>query len=197
MILIIDHYDSFVASLARYVECLGGDTHIIRQDSMSVDAVLKLGAQAIILSPGPGTPDEAGMSLALTARAAGKVAMLGVCLGHQIIAQALGAQLIHSHPAHGVASAITHDAQGIFEGIPNPMQAGRYHALAIAKLPACLRATAYLTQDNNDKIVMGFAHVTYPLWGVQFHPESILTPHGARIIENFLNLALCAKQAAS
>lgn len=190
MITIIDHYDSFVMSLARYVERLGVEVDVISQDAMTPDAVLARRPRAIILSPGPGVPDDAGLSLALTRQAAGSVPILGVCLGHQIIAQAFGAQLIRSHPAHGITGEVTHDGLGVFADLPNPMTVGRYHALIAVCFPDCLRACAHMALDGDgNEFVMGFTHRDYPLWGVQFHPESVLTPAGDRLITNFVALA--------
>ena len=182
MIVVIDHFDSFVETLARYLREAGEEVVTIRQNA-PLDAVLAHQPKALILSPGPGTPDETGISLELLAACPADMPILGVCLGHQTLAQAYGGRVGRARePMHGKASAIHHNGDGLFAGLPRPMQAGRYHALIVEKLPDCLRATAQSSMGE----IMAFAHVSRPVFGVQFHPESILTPHGRRLIDNFL-----------
>jgi anthranilate synthase component II len=188
MILLIDNYDSFVHNLARYLRRLGQDTVVIRNDAISPAQAIDMQPAAIVLSPGPCTPDEAGCSIDLVSAAAGKIPMLGVCLGHQAIAAALGASVVRANrPMHGQSSLIDHDGDGVFSGVPNPLAVGRYHSLAVEEqsLPASLRVTA----RTDDGIVMGLAHRDWPLCGLQFHPESILTSCGYQILANFLQLA--------
>jgi anthranilate synthase component II len=188
MILLIDNYDSFVHNLARYLRRLGQDTVVIRNDAISPAQAIDMQPAAIVLSPGPCTPDEAGCSIDLVSAAAGKIPMLGVCLGHQAIAAALGASVVRANrPMHGQSSLIHHDGDGVFSGVPNPLAVGRYHSLAVEEqsLPASLRVTA----RTDDGIVMGLAHRDWPLCGLQFHPESILTSCGYQILANFLQLA--------
>lgn len=187
MILLIDNYDSFVHNLARYVGELGETRHIVRNDALSIDAALALKPDAIILSPGPRTPGKAGISVGLIRAAAGHIPLLGVCLGHQCIAEAFGGRTVPARrPVHGQAAAIHHRGEGLFDALPNPFQAARYHSL-VAELDedGPLRPTAW-TQDGT---LMALAHERWPIWGVQFHPESILTDEGHRLIANFLRLA--------
>lgn len=187
MILLIDNYDSFVHNLARYVSELGETRHIARNDALSVEAALALEPSAIIISPGPRAPRDAGISVELIRAAAGHIPLLGVCLGHQCIAEAFGGRTVRAHrPVHGKAAAIHHSGKGLFDAMPNPFQAARYHSL-IAELDdnGPLHPTAW-TQDGT---LMALAHARWPIWGVQFHPESILTGEGHRLIANFLRLA--------
>lgn len=187
MILLIDNYDSFSHNLARYCTLAGwDDVRVIRNDEITVDEIHALSPKAIVISPGPCTPNEAGICLE-TVRGFGKeTPILGVCLGHQVIAQAYGASVVRGSPVHGMASIITHSAEGIFEGIDMPMRVGRYHSLLIkhdSDLP--FSATAQTAQGE----VMAIQHKTNPVYGVQFHPESILTTDGLSIIKNFKNIA--------
>ncbi|RFB78339.1 anthranilate synthase component II [Methylovirgula sp. 4M-Z18] len=188
MILIIDNYDSFVFNIARYLNELGETVEVKRNDAIDVAAVLRLAPQAVVLSPGPCTPDEAGISLDLVHAASGKIPLLGICLGHQAIGQAFGGTVKRArHPLHGQASAIAHDGTGVFAGLPSPMHVARYHSL-IVELPATandLRATAHA----NDGELMALAHLTHPTFGVQFHPESIITEQGYALLQNFLTIA--------
>ncbi|QDU55132.1 anthranilate synthase component II [Aeoliella mucimassa] len=189
MILIIDNYDSFVHNLARYIERLGGQTRVVRNDQITIDEVRKLDPQAVVLSPGPCTPDQAGCSLELVRELHLSVPMLGVCLGHQTIAQALGASILRDEqPYHGRSSAIRHTSEGVFAGVPSPVTVGRYHSLVVdpVTLPDCLLPTAWTTEGDT---LMAFAHRELPLVGVQFHPESILTEYGYTMLANFLQLA--------
>jgi anthranilate synthase component II len=187
MILLIDNYDSFVHNLARYFHRLGQETHVVRNDAIDVAGVRAARPDALVLSPGPCTPEQAGCSLELVRSLAGELPMLGVCLGHQAIAAALGGRVVRAgQPVHGRASQVTHDGSGIFAGLPNPFLACRYHSLAVeeASLPADLAVTA----RSADGEVMGIAHRRWPVIGVQFHPESILTESGYELLAGFLRL---------
>ncbi len=189
MILIIDNYDSFVYNLARYIERLGGTPVVVRNDKLTVGDAEEMKPQAVVLSPGPCTPLEAGVSLDLARQLHAQVPMLGVCLGHQVIAQALGGQIVpNGAPWHGRSSCITHSGDGLFAGIPSPLTVGRYHSLEVEpqSLPAQLEATAWTT---NGATLMAFAHRDRPIFGVQFHPESILTQCGYQLLQNFLKCA--------
>jgi anthranilate synthase/aminodeoxychorismate synthase-like glutamine amidotransferase len=188
MILLIDNYDSFVHNLARYLRRLGQKTVVIRNDALTPQQIIERQPAAIILSPGPCTPAEAGCSLELVQAAAGKIPMLGVCLGHQTIAVAFGAQVVRAdQPMHGRASLIEHDGDGIFSGVPSPLLVGRYHSLIVEEqsLPADLEVTA----RTEDGTIMAIAHHRWPIFGLQFHPESILTSCGYTLLANFLRLA--------
>lgn len=188
MILVIDNFDSFVHNLARYIGELGFERRIIRTDEISVEEALALEPAAILLSPGPCGPDEAGISVDLVrAAAAHRIPLLGVCLGHQAIAAAFGGRILRApRPVHGKASYIYHQHTDLFDSIPSPFMAGRYHSL-IAELPegGPLRATAH----TDDGVLMALAHETVPIFGVQFHPESVLTTHGHKLLGNFLSIA--------
>src|SRR4051812_11712500 len=188
MLLLIDNYDSFVHNLARYFERLGRPTQVIRNDAIDVKQARALNPAAIILSPGPCTPREAGVSLDLVRELHGEVPMLGVCLGHQVIAEAFGAQIVPAPvPVHGQASEIRHDGSSLFHGLPSTFRVGRYHSLVAqsASLRKPLRPTAWTAEG----VVMAFEHQQFPVYGVQFHPESILTEYGYEMLANFLRLA--------
>jgi anthranilate synthase/aminodeoxychorismate synthase-like glutamine amidotransferase len=188
MILLIDNYDSFVHNLARYLRRLGQETRVVRNDAVDPAAALRLGPQAIVLSPGPCTPHEAGASLEIVRQLTGRVPILGVCLGHQTIGAAFGAGIVRaSEPLHGRTSTIRHNDRGLFAGVPNPLTVGRYHSLVVerATLPPQLAVTA----AADDGTIMAIAHEEWPVFGVQFHPESILTHGGYEILANFLRLA--------
>jgi anthranilate synthase component 2 len=188
MLLLIDNYDSFVHNLARYLERLGQPTQVVRNDAIDVKKARGLKPAAIVLSPGPCTPREAGASLELVRELYGEVPMLGVCLGHQVIAEALGAQIVRAPvPVHGQASEIGHDGSPLFHGLPPKFRVGRYHSLVAepASLGKPLRPTAWTAEG----IVMAFEHQQFPVYGVQFHPESILTDYGYEMLANFLRLA--------
>jgi anthranilate synthase component 2 len=188
MIVLIDNYDSFVHNLARYLRRLGQETLVLRNDAASADEVIAQRPAAIVLSPGPCTPTEAGCSLKLVSLAAGKIPLLGVCLGHQAIGAAFGGKIVRAgQPLHGRASRITHVGTGLFANVPNPFTVGRYHSLIIDEptLPREIQITA----RSDDGAIMAIAHREVPLYGVQFHPESILTEHGYDILANFLRLA--------
>lgn len=184
MIYMIDNYDSFTYNLVQYLQMLGAEVVVRRSDEVSVEEVLNSGAAGVVLSPGPGRPDEAGIMLDLIRRG-GDMPMLGVCLGHQAIGAAFGARIIHAQRLmHGKLSTITHDGKGVFKGLPETFQAVRYHSLAIdeASLPDCLVPTAH----SEDGELMGVRHTSRPLEGIQYHPESILSQNGKRQLRNFL-----------
>lgn len=188
MILLIDNYDSFVFNLARYFERLGQETHVVRNDATDVAQIERLAPQAIVLSPGPCTPHEAGCSVEVVRRFAGTLPILGICLGHQAIGVAFGGQILRApEPVHGRASPVFHRGESVFDGLPSPLVAGRYHSLVIDRptLPACLRPTAWTA----DGTLMAVAHREWPVVGLQFHPESILTDLGFELLDRFLSLA--------
>jgi anthranilate synthase/aminodeoxychorismate synthase-like glutamine amidotransferase len=188
MLLIIDNYDSFAYNLARYFERLGVATHVVRNDAIDVEIVRELQPSAIVLSPGPCTPQEAGASLNIVRALHDQLPTLGVCLGHQVIAEALGGRIMRAAtPVHGRTSGVTHDGTRLFAELPSPLVVGRYHSLVVepTSLPAELRATAW----TDDGVLMAFEHVSQPVFGVQFHPESILTERGYELLANFLRLA--------
>ena len=190
MILMIDNYDSFTYNLVQYFGELGADVRVFRNDAISIDEIERLGPERIVLSPGPCTPNEAGVSLDIVRHFAGRLPLLGVCLGHQAIGQAFGGQVVHaSRVMHGKVSDIHHRDVGVFRGLPNPMTATRYHSLVVAadSLPACLEVTAWTRNlDGSQEEIMGFRHRELDVEGVQFHPESILTTDGHALLANFL-----------
>jgi anthranilate synthase/aminodeoxychorismate synthase-like glutamine amidotransferase len=188
MILFVDNYDSFVHNLARYFQRLGQETRVVRNDAVSVADIRRLEPAAVILSPGPCTPSEAGCSLDVVRQLTGEVPILGVCLGHQTIAAALGGKVVRANePVHGRASEIRHGGDGVFAGLPSPLTVGRYHSLVVEEesLPPELAVTA----RTEGGVVMAFAHRQHPVIGVQFHPESILTHGGYELLANFLRIA--------
>lgn len=188
MLLVIDNYDSFTWNLVHYLGELGAEPVVIRNDKITAAAALAKEPEAILLSPGPCTPNEAGICLELVEKAAGAVPILGVCLGHQAIGQAYGGEVVRAPTLmHGKLSQIRHDGGGVFAGIPGAFTATRYHSLTIRpeSMPADLKATAH----TDDGVVMGLAHREAPVHGVQFHPESIASQHGHRILQNFLDIA--------
>lgn len=187
MFLLIDNYDSFTYNLFHYFGEIGIAVDVRRNDALSADAALALRPQAIVISPGPCDPDRAGICLELIAKAAGQVPVLGVCLGHQAIGQAFGGRVVRApKPMHGKTSMVTHAGTDIFSGLPSPFAANRYHSLMVARdgLPDCLVVTAV----SEDGVVQGIAHRTLPIYGVQFHPESIATQHGHALLRNFLDI---------
>jgi anthranilate synthase component 2 len=186
MILVVDHYDSFVYNLVQLVERLGAPTEVVRSDAESAERMLARDPGAVILSPGPGRPQDAGCFEDLARALPEDLPLLGVCLGHQALGEALGGRIDRAAPVHGKASPILHEGKGILAGLSNPFEAGRYHSLVIEgdDLPPELELTAW----TSDGLVMGVQHRSLPRFGVQFHPESILTPEGPRIVENFLAL---------
>jgi anthranilate synthase/aminodeoxychorismate synthase-like glutamine amidotransferase len=194
MILLIDNYDSFTFNLVHYFAELGAECDVRRNDALTVDQAMALNPEAIVLSPGPCTPTEAGICLDLIRAAAGRIPLLGVCLGHQAIGQAYGGQVIRAPaPMHGKISQMRHGGTDIFAGLKNPFAATRYHSLVVRAetLPACLVPTAHTA----DGLVMGLRHQHHPVFGVQFHPESIASEHGHDLLRNFLTLARAARMA--
>ena len=187
-VLLIDNHDSFTWNLGQYFQELGADLRVELNDSPQAGPALSDGPDAVVISPGPGRPEESGITLDVVKRCAdARVPLLGVCLGHQAIAQAYGAEIVRAPTLmHGKTSPIEHDADGLFAGLPNPFEATRYHSLVIdpPSLPECFEVTA-----RTDDVIMAISHVTLPLWGVQFHPESILTTTGKSMLQNFLTLA--------
>jgi anthranilate synthase component 2 len=187
MIVLIDNYDSFTFNLVHYLGGLGADVVVHRNDKVASTDVVAADPDAIVLSPGPCTPDDAGICLELIDKAASTIPVFGVCLGHQAIGQAFGGQVVRAPlPVHGKLSEVSHEGKGVFRGINGPFKATRYHSLVVdrATLPAALAVTA-----ETDGLVMGAAHKTRPVHGVQFHPESIASEHGHRILKNFLDIA--------
>jgi anthranilate synthase component 2 len=191
MLLMIDNYDSFTYNLVQYFGELGADVCVYRNDQITLDEVVKLNPERIVISPGPCTPNEAGISLEVIKHFAGKVPLLGVCLGHQSIGQAFGGKIVHAKEImHGKTSMIHHNNVGVFAGLENPFEATRYHSLVIEKdsLPDCLEITAWTENEKGElDEIMGVRHKTLDVEGVQFHPESILTQHGHDMLKNFLN----------
>ena len=188
MILLLDNQDSFVHNLARYFRLTGAETRVVRSNQTTADRVLQLAPQAIVLSPGPHGPAEAGCCLELIRGAPQRMPILGVCLGHQAIGAAFGATIVRNPPRHGMSSPIRHGGQGIFRGCPSPLNVARYHSLAVGgdHFPECLEITA--TSDD-DRCIMALQHRSRPIFGVQFHPESVLCDAGRQIINNFAQLA--------
>jgi anthranilate synthase/aminodeoxychorismate synthase-like glutamine amidotransferase len=185
VVLLIDNYDSFVHNLARYVRELGRPTTVVRNDALTVEDAAAMGPSHIIVSPGPGTPDDAGVSLALIARLGGTVPILGVCLGHQAIGQAYGGRVVRARrPMHGKTSAIHHDGEGIFRGLPQPLRATRYHSLVVT--PEGLPGELLVTARSEEGEIMGLRHRRHPVVGVQFHPEAVLTERGHDLLAAFL-----------
>lgn len=197
MILLIDNYDSFTFNIVHFLSDLGMDTHVVRNDKITPQEALDMSPDAIVISPGPCTPNEAGICLALikaAAEADKPVPVFGICLGHQSIGQAFGGDVISCHEIkHGKLSKITHDEKGLFEGLPNPLNVTRYHSLIVSpdNLPDCLEITA----QTDDGIIMGISHKTLPIHSVQFHPESIATQQGHDLLANFLTAAGCTPSA--
>jgi anthranilate synthase component II len=185
-ILVIDNYDSFTWNLVHYLMELGAEVEVVRNDAISAGQAISSGAQAFLISPGPKTPNEAGVSLDLVAACedAGKP-LLGVCLGHQTIGQHFGGQVVRGGLMHGKTSPVTHDGSGLFVGLPSPFTATRYHSLIVENIPDSLIVNA----TSDDGHVMGFRHATLPIHGVQFHPESIATQHGHAMLANFMRIA--------
>ena len=189
MLLIIDNYDSFTYNLVQYFGELGADPKVYHHDQITLEDIIALQPERLCISPGPGTPCQAGVSNAVIQKFAGVIPILGVCLGHQCIAEVFGGKVVRaSHLLHGKTSAIQHHGKGLFQGLPNPFSATRYHSLLVQRttFPSCLEITAETTEGE----IMGLRHRKLPLWGVQFHPESILTTDGKKILENFLNFSL-------
>jgi anthranilate synthase component 2 len=188
MLLLIDNYDSFTYNLVQYLGELGADVHVHRNDALTLEQIAAWEPGQIVISPGPCTPNEAGISVPLIQRFGGKIPILGVCLGHQAIGQAFGGRIVRAERVmHGKVSPVTHDGRGVFTDLPSPLTATRYHSLAIERktIPACLEITA--TADDGE--IMGVRHREWPVEGVQFHPEAILTEHGHALLRNFLERA--------
>ena len=187
MLLMIDNYDSFTYNIVQYFGELGEDVVVFRNDKITIAEMEQMAPERIVISPGPCSPEEAGISVAAIRHFAGRVPLLGVCLGHQSIGAAFGARVVRSATLmHGKTSPIHHDGKGLFTGLPNPFEATRYHSLIVerATLPECLDVTAWVAEGE----IMGLAHSVLPVWGVQFHPESILTVGGMDILRNFLEI---------
>ncbi len=187
MILLIDNYDSFTYNLLHYLGELGAEVDVQRNDALTVEEALAIGAHGIVISPGPCDPDHAGISLELARAAAGRTPVLGVCLGHQAIGQAFGGRIVRAPTCmHGKMSTIHHQGQGVFAGLADGFDATRYHSLVVERdsLPDCFEITA----QTDDDLIMGIQHKDFPLHGVQFHPESIASQHGHDLLKNFLNL---------
>jgi anthranilate synthase component 2 len=185
LLLLIDNYDSFTYNLVQYFGELGADVHVHRNDALTLPQIAAWEPEQIVISPGPCTPNEAGISVPLIVRFAGTIPILGVCLGHQAIGQAFGGNIVRAERVmHGKLSPVTHDGRGVFAGLPSPLTATRYHSLAIERrtMPACLEITA--TSDDGE--IMGVRHREWAVEGVQFHPEAILTEHGHALLRNFL-----------
>lgn len=188
MILMIDNYDSFTYNLVQYLGVLGSEVEVHRNDKITLDEIERMKPERIVISPGPGTPQSAGITISMIERFHPKeVPILGVCLGHQAIGAAFGGRVLHaSRIMHGKTSEISHDSKGVFRDLPDPITATRYHSLAVERksLPSCLEVSA----EAEDGEIMGLRHRQYPVEGIQFHPESILTKEGMNILRNFLNL---------
>lgn len=187
MILLLDNYDSFTYNLLHYLCELGKEVVVKRNDAVSVADVLAMKPEGIVISPGPGTPEESGICLALVKEAAGKVPLLGVCLGHQAIGQAFGGKVVRApNPMHGKVSAVHHQSKGVFANLPNPFNATRYHSLIVEK--SSLPDTLEITAETADGIIMGLQHKKLNIHGVQFHPESIASEHGHALLRNFIGM---------
>ena len=190
MLLMIDNYDSFTWNLVQYLQALGAEVKVIRNDELSVDGIEALAPERVVISPGPCTPNEAGVSVDVITRLCARVPILGVCLGHQSLGQAYGGDVVRAKTImHGKTSRIRHGGQGVFAGLPDGYEATRYHSLVVSRetLPACLEITAWTDNvDGSFDEIMGLRHREHPVQGVQFHPESILTEHGHALLKNFL-----------
>jgi len=196
MILVIDNYDSFTYNLVQYLGELGARLEVVRNDAVSLDAIVTMAPERIVISPGPGTPDQAGVSLDVIRRLAATTPILGVCLGHQAIGQAYGGSVVRAPELmHGKLSTVRNRGKGVFKGLPERFAATRYHSLVVERenLPASLEITA----ETEDGIIMGLQHESHPVHGVQFHPESIASAHGHAILANFLDLAGITHQPAA
>lgn len=197
MILVLDNYDSFTYNLVQYLGELGADPVVHRNDALGVDDITALAPDAIVISPGPCTPSEAGISIPLVRRWGPTIPVLGVCLGHQAIVEAYGGQVVRAgRVMHGKTSRVLHDGTGLFEGLPSPLEVMRYHSLIAepASLPPALAVTAVAQDDPRE--IHAVQHRTHPVWGVQFHPESVMTAHGRDLLANFLTLAARSRSHA-
>jgi len=191
MVFVLDNYDSFTYNLVQYLGELGAEVVVRRNDQITVGGVEAMGPERIVLSPGPCTPQEAGISIELVRHFAGKLPVLGVCLGHQAIGAAFGGEIVRAPKLmHGKTSAVQHDGKTIFRGLASPMTATRYHSLIVQEkgLPEDLEVSAYTNEPDGGRVIMGFRHKRFPVEGVQFHPESVLTGEGKKLIENFLRI---------
>ena len=191
MVFVLDNYDSFTYNLVQYLGELGADVEVRRNDQVTVEEVEELRPERILLSPGPCTPHEAGISIDLIKHFAGKVPVLGVCLGHQAIGEAFGGRVVRAaHLMHGKTSSVVHDNKTIFRGLPQPMTATRYHSLIVEEkdLPLEFEVSAWTTEKDGTRTIMGLRHKQYAVEGVQFHPESVLTDAGKKLVENFLKM---------
>ena len=189
MVFVLDNYDSFTYNLVQYLGELGAEVQVRRNDQVSIDEIAQLRPDKIVISPGPCTPQDAGISIPLIQRLAGKIPILGVCLGHQALGEAFGGQVVRAkNLMHGKTSQIEHDGKTIFNHLPSPLTATRYHSLIVAKdsLPHELEISAWTQEPDGSSVIMGLRHRRYPVEGVQFHPESVLTTEGKHLIENFL-----------
>jgi len=189
VVFVLDNYDSFTYNLVQYLGELGAEVEVRRNDQVSVDEIESLHPERIVISPGPCTPQEAGISIDLIHHFAGKVPLLGVCLGHQAIGAAFGGQVVRAkNLMHGKTSSVQHDGKTIFHGLPSPMTATRYHSLIVAEddLPKELEVSAWTTDKDGSRVIMGLRHRQFPVEGVQFHPESVLTAEGKQLVKNFL-----------
>jgi anthranilate synthase component 2 len=197
LILVVDNYDSFTWNLVRYLREIGAEVEVARNDALTPAEALASGAEAVLISPGPGTPDEAGISLALVAACAeARRPLLGICLGHQAIGQHFGGRVTRAPaPMHGKVSAIDHDGSGVFAGLPSPFEATRYHSLCVA--PASLPDALIVNARAQDGTIQGVRHASLPIHGVQFHPESVASAHGHALLGNFLALAMAEPGAVS
>jgi anthranilate synthase/aminodeoxychorismate synthase-like glutamine amidotransferase len=198
MLFVLDNYDSFTYNLVQYAGELGADPVVYRNDALTAEDVLALAPSAIVISPGPCTPREAGISVALVRAAAGRIPLLGVCLGHQAIGEAFGGRVVRADRLmHGKTTMVQHTGHAIFDGVPSPFEAMRYHSLVVAplNLPSDLEVTAWSADRPTGTEIMALCHRTVPVYGVQFHPESVGTGHGKRILTNFLALAQAGSAA--
>jgi len=189
MVFVLDNYDSFTYNLVQYLGELGAEVEVRRNDQVTVEEIETMRPERIVISPGPCTPQDAGISIELIRHFAGKIPVLGVCLGHQAIGEAFGGRVVRAaHLMHGKTSAVVHDNKSIFRGLPMPMTATRYHSLIVeeAGLPPELEVSAWTTEKDGSRTIMGLRHKEFPVEGVQFHPESVLTEAGKRLVENFL-----------
>ncbi|HEX2451200.1 MAG TPA: aminodeoxychorismate/anthranilate synthase component II [Gemmatimonadales bacterium] len=199
MLLVLDNYDSFTYNLVQYAGELGADPVVYRNDKLTPEQALDLGPEAIVVSPGPCTPSEAGISVPLIRAAAGRIPILGVCLGHQAIGEAFGGRVVRADRLmHGKTTDVVHDGRELFGGVPSPLRVMRYHSLVVspAELPTSLEVTAWSSDRAAGEEIMALRHRFLPVWGVQFHPESIGTDHGKTILLNFLQLAREATPAS-
>ena len=193
MLLVIDNYDSFTYNLVQYLGELGAEVAVRRNDAITVDDVERMAPSALVLSPGPCAPAQAGITVELIRALGARIPTLGVCLGHQAIGEAYGGRVVRAARAvHGKTSRIDHDGRDLFAGLPTPLEVGRYHSLVVerATLPTELRVVATSAEDPNE--IHALRHVTHPVWGVQFHPESVLTPNGKQLLRNFLDMVVAA-----